>query len=74
MDFKGHFPLLQGGRCHPLTLLDDHSRFCLGLAACADERQLAVQAQLTQIFTCYGLPHTILTDNGPPWGAATTPP
>ncbi len=29
LDFKGHFPLLQGGRCHPLTLLDDHSRFYL---------------------------------------------
>ena len=74
MDFKGHFPLLSGGRCHPLTLLDDHSRFCLGLEACANERQQTVQAQLTRIFTRYGLPHTILTDNGPPWGAATTPP
>ncbi len=74
MDFKGHFPLLRGGRGHPLTLLDDHSRFCLGLVACANERQQTVQGQLTQVFTRYGLPHTILTDNGPPWGAATTPP
>ena len=74
MDFKGHFPLLAGGRCHPLTLLDDHSRCCLALEACANERQPTVQAQLTQVFTRYGLPHTILTDNGPPWGAATTPP
>ena len=31
MDFKGHFPLTQG-RCHPLTVLDDHSRFALGAA------------------------------------------
>ena len=31
MDFKGHFPLTRG-RCHPLTVLDDHSRFALGLA------------------------------------------
>ena len=69
MDFKGHFPLLAGGRCHPLTLLDDHSRFCLGLAACANERQPTVQTQLTQILARYRLPHTILTDNGPPWGA-----
>ncbi len=74
MDFKGHFPLLAGSRCHPLTLLDDHSRCCLGLAACADERQPPVPAPLIQIFTRYGLPHTLLTDNGPPWGAATTPP
>ena len=26
MDFKGHFPT-QSIRCHPLTVLDDHSRF-----------------------------------------------
>ena len=31
IDFKGHFPLTRG-RCHPLTVLDDHSRFCLGAA------------------------------------------
>ncbi len=36
MDFKGHVPLRQG-RLHPLTVLDDHSRFNLVLAACADE-------------------------------------
>ena len=74
MDFKGHFPLLAGGRCHPLTLLDDHSRFCLGLEACTNERYRTVQAHLTQLFTRYGLPRTILADNGPPWGAGTTPP
>ena len=26
MDFKGHFAL-ESGRCHPLTVLDDHSRY-----------------------------------------------
>ena len=36
MDFKGHFPLTRG-RCHPLTVLDDHSRFALGLQACGNE-------------------------------------
>lgn len=38
IDFKGHFPLSLGGRCHPLTVLDDHSRFALGLRSCGDER------------------------------------
>jgi transposase len=32
MDFKGHFALLQG-RCHPLSVLDDHSRYNLCLQA-----------------------------------------
>ena len=40
MDFKGHFPLA-GGRCHPLTLIDDHSRYALTIGACADERSRA---------------------------------
>jgi len=67
MDFKGHFALGQG-RCHPLTVLDDHSRYALGLAACADERTATVQAQLTAIFRRYGLPWRMLMDNGAPWG------
>lgn len=27
MDFKGHFEMTNGSLCHPLTVLDDHSRF-----------------------------------------------
>lgn len=67
MDFKGHFPL-RSGRCHPLTVLDDHSRFALGLEACADEHATTVQSCLVNIFRRYGLPWRMLMDNGPPWG------
>ena len=35
------------GRLHPLTVLDDHSRFSVALAACADERTETVQTRLT---------------------------
>ncbi len=68
MDFKGHFEMVDGKRCHPLTVLDDHSRFCLGLRACGDERRSTVKHQLTHVFRCYGLPKRLLTDNGAPWG------
>ena len=71
MDFKGHFPLDQG-RCHPLTVLDDHSRYALGLVACGDEQTATVQAHLTAIFRRYGLPERLLCDNGPPWGSSGT--
>ncbi len=67
MDFKGHFPLDEG-RCHPLTVLDDHSRFCVGLAACPNERGSQVQKQLTAIFRRYGMPQRMTMDNGSPWG------
>ena len=71
MDFKGHFPLSHGQRrCHPLTVLDDHSRFCLGLEACANEQGVTVKEKLVPIFERYGLPERILADNGPPWGAS----
>ena len=69
MDFKGHIPVGSGGRCHPLTVLDDHSRFSLGVRACADERTQTVHDHLTSIFSHYGMPNTILVDNGSPWGS-----
>jgi transposase InsO family protein len=69
MDYKGHFPTAQG-RCHPLTVLDDHSRYALGLRACGDESEATVQAELTTIFRRYGLPDRMLMDNGSPWGSS----
>jgi transposase InsO family protein len=71
MDFKGHFAL-QSGRCHPLTVLDDHSRFALGLDACPNEQTATVQERLRAIFTRYGLPVGMLMDNGAPWGSTQT--
>jgi transposase InsO family protein len=68
IDFKGHFPLACG-RCHPLTVLDDHSRFLLGVQACGDETWPTVQGHLTTVFRCYGLPQRMLMDNGSPWGS-----
>ena len=55
---------------HPLTVLDDHSRFALGRFACAGERQEVVVAHLTACFRRYGLPGALVTDNGPPWGTS----
>ncbi len=68
MDFKGHFGLGAGGRCHPLTVLDDHSRYALVLQACGNEQGQTVQERLTQTFRRYGMPESMLMDNGSPWG------
>ena len=67
MDFKGHVGMNNGGRCHPLTILDDHSRYNILLLALANERGESVQAALVQAFTQYGLPERINIDNGAPW-------
>ena len=53
MDFKGHFSLTTQGRCHPLTVLDDYSRYALGVEACGNEREGTVKERLTAIFRCY---------------------
>lgn len=68
MDYKGHFATA-AGRCHPLTVVDDHSRYAIGLRACGDQREGTVQAELTAMFRCYGLPDRMLMDNGSPWGS-----
>jgi transposase InsO family protein len=68
MDFKGYFALSEGGYCHPLTVLDDHSRFLVGLKACSNETSATVKTQLTAIFERFGLPERMLMDNGSPWG------
>ena len=68
MDFKGHFAM-DCDRCHPLTVLDDHSRYCVGLQACGNERTATVRERLTGVFRRYGLPRRMLMDNGSPWGS-----
>src|SRR5512138_977542 len=68
MDFKGYFALAAGGSCHPLSVLDDHSRFLVGLQACPNETAATVKSQLTVLFERYGLPERMLMDNGSAWG------
>ena len=69
IDFKGHFDTA-ASRCHPLTLLDDHSRFNLVLSACANVATPSVRPHLEHAFKRYGLPVRINADNGAPWGSS----
>lgn len=68
LDFKGWFRILGGGRCYPLTMLDDHSRFNLLLEPCRGETLGEVRPLLERVFSTHGLPDAILCDNGSPWG------
>lgn len=67
MDFKGHFKLCDQGRCHPLTILDDHSRFSICIKACVSEDTKSVKEGLEAAFRTYGLPEAMTMDNGAPW-------
>lgn len=68
MDFKGTIAM-GNGRCDPLTVLDDHSRYNLALRATPDMRGATVQLALTETFRRYGLPVRMNMDNGSPWGS-----
>lgn len=68
IDFKGDFLMSGGGRCYPLTLLDDHSRYSLGVFACDNQRGLTVKEHFRKVFNRYGIPKVIYADNGNPWG------
>ena len=52
---------------YPLTVLDDHSRFLVGLRACHAERSRSVKHHLEGVFERYGLPERMLMDNGSVW-------
>ncbi len=71
IDFKGDF-LTFAGKCYPLTLLDDHSRFNLALQALQRPAIQQVQPLLEQVMRRYGMPHRINADNGTPWGSPSS--
>ena len=69
MDFKGSF-MTDKNRCHPLTILDDCSRYSIELHACKNEQEGTVKERLIEVFKDYGLPKQINVDNGAPWGCS----
>lgn len=69
-DFKGHFAMGNGLRCYPLSVIDDHSRFCLCADAKASEKREGVEESFRRIFREYGMPQILLCDNGNPWGTS----
>src|SRR5262245_59142904 len=71
MDAKGYYPLRPHGRCHPLSVLDDHSRYAVGLVALPALETVDVQSALTSCFERYGVPRAMLMDHGVPWWSAT---
>lgn len=67
MDFKGEYALPKGGKCYPLTLLDDCSRYLLGLWPLPSTRADGVQLVLKRHFRRDGVPLELLMDHGSSW-------
>jgi transposase InsO family protein len=66
MDSKGMYPLARGA-CHPLSILDDHSRYAVGLYALSALQSEQAYPCLVQTFRNYGLPQAMLMDHGSLW-------
>ncbi len=71
MDFKGPkgWPQPVG----PLSVLDDHSRYLIALAANGNTQGEPVQRQLEEAFQRCGVPEEMLMDHGSPWWGHLSP-
>ena len=72
MDFKGEYRL-PGGRCTPLSIIDDCSRFSIELFGLRSTIYERVSERLISCFKEFGLPDAILMDHGVPWFATSHP-
>jgi putative transposase len=66
-DFKGQFKTRDGVYCYPLTVADQHTRFLLACRGLASIHGWRVRPVFERLFTEYGLPRAIRTDNGAPF-------
>ena len=71
MDFKGPkgWPQAVG----PLSVLDDHSRYLIALAANGSTQGEPVRVQLEEAFQRCGVPEGMLMDHGTPWWSTPSP-
>ncbi len=72
VDFKGDFALGNGSRCYPLTVTDLYARYVLGIDADRRIDTVAVRAHFERLFSLFGVPARMRSDNGVPF--ATTAP
>ncbi len=70
MDFKGEYEV-KDGKCYPLSFLDDHSRYLVGLWPLGSTKGKGVYSCLKQCFEDQGVPRSVLTDHGTPWYSGT---
>ena len=62
-DFKGEFKMRDGNYCYPLNIFDDHSRYALTINPVTNTANVVIPT-FREAFYIYGMPDSILTDNG----------
>ncbi len=71
VDFKGWWRT-RAGRCEPLTVRDEFSRYVLELRAMENARSQNVRQSFERLFERHGLPEAIRSDNGAPFASVQT--
>lgn len=66
MDGKGKYRS-KDGTCYPLSILDDHSRYAVGLYGLTAFTAEQVYPCLVRTFERYGVPEAMLMDHGTVW-------
>ena len=66
-DYKGHFAVGDGRRCHPLNIIDNYRCFNLCCQAQYTETFEEIKSVMVWLFREYGLPFSFLCDDGNPW-------
>lgn len=69
VDYKGWFRTGDAQRCDPLTVSDLYSRYVLGVTALPNQSYAAAKDVFAHLFSHYGLPEVIRSDNGSPFAS-----
>jgi transposase len=71
MDTKGYYRMADRTVCHPLSIIDDHSRFLVGLYALPNLEGDGVWSCMVRTMREHGVPEQMLMDHGVPWWSNT---
>jgi len=67
VDFKGWWYTSKRERCEPLTVRDEYSKYILSIKILERGDTDCVKREFERLFTTYGIPLFIRSDNGPPF-------
>lgn len=73
VDFKGWWRTGDRQRFEPLTVRDAFSRYILCAQALSDSKSQTVRLAFERLFTQFGLPEVIKSDNGSPFACTRAP-
>ncbi|MCT8335087.1 integrase core domain-containing protein, partial [Leptospira sp. 85282-16] len=69
VDFKGWWYTPEREKVNPLTIRDDFSKYILSIKTLKKGDIPSVKAEFIRLFSIYGLPDVIRSDNGPPFAS-----